>query len=70
MGPELPHCRCLLSHKINAAADVAIGMAAVMPYMPRDQGGGQSRPGGISIPTSDHPLRDHGRVLGQRAIFH
>jgi len=32
--------------------------------------GGQSRPGGISIPTNDHPLRDHGRVLGQRAIFH
>ena len=46
MGPELPRCRYLSARNITAAADVVIGMAAIISCVPReDHGGGQSRPG-------------------------
>ena len=62
MSPELPCCHCLLSCTVNATPDVAIGVATVISYVPCDQGGGQSHPGGgVSIPiilSSDHFLQD------------
>jgi hypothetical protein len=57
MDPELPRCRCLLLRNVNAAAGVVIDPAAVISCVLR--GSGQSRPsGGVSIPLSDHFLRD------------
>jgi hypothetical protein len=61
---------------VNAAPDVAIGMAAVISCVPRDQVGGQSRPGGglsifsgLELDFEVFPSQGRCRVLGQCTVF-